>query len=151
MRVYLAGPMSGIPAFNVPAFDALAKTLRVWGYEVVSPAELDGPETRAAIVASRWGNHADLPPGETWGFYLSRDIRILADEGIEAVVVLPGWARSKGARLETFAAKAILGLPVYTYDWKTGLVPVPIVLLVREWLGLLWAEYTTMWKAWWPR
>lgn len=115
MKAYLSGPMSGIKSFNVPAFDAAAADLRAHGYEVVSPAELDGPEARAAIMASPHGSHADLPPGETWGFYLARDVRLLADDGIEVVFVLPDWAQSKGARLETFMAAALAGLPVYRY------------------------------------
>ena len=46
---------------------------------------------------------------------MSRDIRLLADDGIEAVVVLPEWEASKGARLEVFMANQILGLPIFQY------------------------------------
>ncbi len=134
MRLYIAGPMSGIPHFNIPAFDAMAAKLRALGHEVVSPAELDGPETRAAIYASKTGSHRDLPPGETWGFYLSRDVRLLADDGIEGVVVLPGWGKSKGARLETFVACALLDKPVYLLSGKQ-LLRHPVQGLVSWWLG----------------
>ena len=115
MRLYIAGPMTGIAGFNVPAFDELAAYLRGWGHDVVSPAELDGEETRAVIAAAPTGHHSELPPGETWGFYLSRDIRLLADDGIQGVVVLPGWESSRGARLEVFMASQILGLPIFRY------------------------------------
>jgi len=114
MKVYLAGPMTGIPQFNIPAFDALAGHLRNLGLEVVSPAELDSPTTRAAALAS-----PDGAPGtgsasdETWGDFLARDIKLIANNGIDAVVVLPGWESSKGARLETFFAAAICHLPVF--------------------------------------
>ena len=115
MRVYLSGGMSGVRHFNLEAFDELARTLRGRGFEVVSPAEMDGDEARAILMTSEHGSHSDLPPGETWGWYLARDIRLLADDGIEAVVVLPEWETSKGARLEVFMANQILGLPIFQY------------------------------------
>ena len=115
MRVYLAGPMSGYPKFNIPAFDAAAADLRELGHDVVSPAEVDGPVTRDVLLASTTGTHDDLPADEGWSFYLSRDFRILADEGIEAVVTLPLWATSRGARCEV-AVAAELGIPRIDYE-----------------------------------
>lgn len=41
MRVYLAGPMRGLPQFNFPAFDAGAATLEALGHEVFNPADRD--------------------------------------------------------------------------------------------------------------
>lgn len=140
MRVYVCGPMSGVPAFNVPAFDTTAQKLRDMGHSVVSPAELDGPETRAVLLASATGSHDDLPPGETWGFYLARDVQLLADDGIEAVVCLPGWEQSRGARLETFVASALLGMEVYTLTNRGHLVTVSTTALVRAWTGNMWDD-----------
>lgn len=138
MKVYIAGPMSGIPKFNIPAFDTAALLLREEGHVVVSPAELDGPETRETLLASATGAHADLPSGETWGFYLARDIRLIVDDGIEAVAVLDGWHKSRGAKLETFVAAAIRELPVYRY---TSLLypdpkPFPMAMLSSVWTGI---------------
>jgi len=107
MKVYIAGPMSGIPQFNVPAFDDAAMVLRKRGFEVVSPAEVDGPVSRALILASATGSHDDLPAEEPWSFYLARDFRILADDGIELIVTLPGWEKSRGARLEVMMGKEL--------------------------------------------
>ena len=39
MRVYLSGPMTGMPELNFPAFHAAAAFLRGHGYEVINPAE----------------------------------------------------------------------------------------------------------------
>ncbi len=115
MKVYLAGPMSGRPAFNIPLFDAAADMLRNFGHEVVSPAEVDGETTRAVLLQSEAGDHADLPPGDGgWAAYLSRDFLILADEGIEAIVTLPEWETSRGARLEVLMATE-LGIPRFDY------------------------------------
>lgn len=115
MRVYVAGPMSGRPAFNIPAFDAAANDLRALGHEVVSPAEVDGPVTREVLLQSESGSHADFPADESWSFYLARDFRILADSGIEAIVCLPGWEESKGARAEV-AVGAVLGIPHVDFE-----------------------------------
>ena len=52
VRVYIAGPMTGIPQYNFPEFDRVATLLRAMGYDVVSPAELDDPVDRAAALQS---------------------------------------------------------------------------------------------------
>lgn len=132
-RVYIAGPMTGIPQFNFPAFDAAALDLRKLGFDVVSPSELDDPEDREAALASpdgkmNGGHHMN----KTWGDFLARDVKLIADGGIEAVVVLPGWEQSRGARLETFVAAALCGLGVYTLEGE----PVSMAALVAGWAGI---------------
>lgn len=99
MKAYLAGPMSGIAQFNFPAFYQAAKFLRELGWDIVSPAELDallGIDKQA--LASAHGAHSDVT--STWGDLLARDVKLIADTGIEAIIFLPGWSRSRGARLE---------------------------------------------------
>ena len=122
MKVYVAGPMTGIPQFNFPAFDEAAKVLRDRGFDVTSPAELDDEVDRAAAMASPDGSALSYGKGvkKTWGEFLARDVKLLSDGGIEAVVVLPGWRKSRGARLETFVANAMNGKPVYCYTCVLG-------------------------------
>ncbi len=79
-RIYLAGPMTGLPEFNFPLFDAEAARLRSLGYDVVNPAEhgiIDGYE---------------------WADYMKLDIPQLIT--CDTVALLPGWHQSKGVRLE---------------------------------------------------
>lgn len=87
-RVYVSGPMTGLPDFNFPAFDAAALGLRAIGVGVENPAELKlDPQ-----AASR---HE----------YLRADLNALA--GCDAMALLPGWERSPGSRLEIENALAM--------------------------------------------
>jgi hypothetical protein len=98
-KVYLAGPMSGIPQFNFPAFFEAARRLRKGGFEVISPAEIDNEEDKDAALASSDGAPTG---GKSWGDFLARDVKLIADSGIEGIVFLPGWSMSRGAKLEAF-------------------------------------------------
>jgi len=74
---------------------------------------MDDPATQKAALASKDGAPGTgSANGETWGDFLARDVKLLADDGIDAVVVLDGWEKSRGARLETFVAY-LMGLPIY--------------------------------------
>ena len=86
-RVYISGPMSGLPDNNFPAFHAAAADLRGLGYEVVNPAEID-----AGVRADEVGTDA------FWRACMRADIKALCDCG--ALALLPGWERSKGAHIE---------------------------------------------------
>jgi hypothetical protein len=133
MKVYTAGPMTGIPQFNFPAFDAAAAELRAAGYEVISPAELDDPVDRAAALASPDGSALSYGTGvkKTWGEFLARDVRLLADDGVEAIFVLPGWEKSRGARLETFVG-FLCGIPILHLAGNK----VSMARLAMAWTGL---------------
>jgi len=94
--LYLSGPMTGIPAMNFPAFHAIAAQLRSEGYTVLNPAETDNGDT-----------------SKPWAYYIRKDIRMVCDA--DAIVVLPGWQNSKGARIEVACAEA-MGMPVLDTD-----------------------------------
>lgn len=98
---YLAAPMTGVPQFNFPALIAATTALRDNGYTITTPAELDSPDVQAAAMASATGDQADVNMIETWGNMLARDVKIITDE-MDGIVFLPGWEKSKGARLEAF-------------------------------------------------
>ena len=79
-RIYIAGPMTGLPEFNYPAFNRAATALRAKGYHVENPA--DNP----------------VPPCGTWKGYMRMAIAQLVT--CDTVVLLPGWRESKGAKVE---------------------------------------------------
>lgn len=97
-KFYLAGPMSGIPQFNYPMFIRVARELRRMGYDIVSPAEIDSDEDKADALSSKNGEFE--VGNKTWGDFLARDVKLLADGGITGIIFLPGWEHSSGAKLE---------------------------------------------------
>lgn len=103
--VYLSGPMTGIPQYNAPAFAAAAERYRGFGFEVLSPPELD----------------SDGPKDDTYENYLRRDLRLFLDGNVSRVYMLTGWESSKGATLEKHVAE-MLKIPVF--DAETG-EPIP--------------------------
>jgi|SRR5690606_8900214 hypothetical protein len=118
-KVYLAGPMSGYPEFNFPAFHAAAAKLRADGYFVFNPAERD-IERHNGIDISK-GNAAGCQElaAKEHGFSL-RDA--LADDTwwickeADAIAMLPGWEKSKGANAELALAKALGHEIIYLED-----------------------------------
>jgi hypothetical protein len=100
-KVYIAGPMSHIKNFNFPYFDRIAAKLRNAGYDVASPAELDDPEFRERVMAEHvTGYEKDLLGA--WGDCLARDVKLISDGGIEGIILLADWQKSRGAKLEAF-------------------------------------------------
>jgi hypothetical protein len=88
--------MSGLPALNHGAFAQATSRLRGLGLDVASPHE--------------------LPTGE-WTDCLRRDIRLLTE--CDALVLLPGWPKSKGATLELNIALQ-LQMDVFQYRELDG-------------------------------
>jgi hypothetical protein len=81
VKLYVAGPMSGLPDDNYPEFNRVTKILRDQGYFVINPAEaFDGDHTR--------------PRSD----YARVDIEALLT--VEGVVLLDGWGTSEGACTE---------------------------------------------------
>ncbi|WP_164886794.1 DUF4406 domain-containing protein [Piscinibacter defluvii] len=86
-RVYISGPMSGMPEHNFPAFNAEAARLRQLGYDVVNPVDVN-PD-----------------PGTPWKMCLRADLREMLT--CDTVALLPGWQISDGAHLELHVAHRV--------------------------------------------
>lgn len=111
MKIYLAGPMTGYPEFNFPAFFKYAKELKADGYYVFNPAQndLDNHGTLEACTQL----FKDDPMGAL-RLALGDDLKWITAEA-DAIAMMPGWERSYGARAEHATAVA-LGLKVMYLD-----------------------------------
>ncbi|SIR65551.1 protein of unknown function [Aeromonas sp. RU39B] len=88
-KVYISGPMSGLPDYNRPAFNEEAQRLQAIGHVPLNPAI--------------------LPDGLTQTEYMQLCMPMLMMA--EHVIMLPGWERSAGAFAE-HALAIKLGKPV---------------------------------------
>lgn len=88
MRIYIAGPMTGLPDFNYPVFREAESVLRALGYEVESPHHNGGGDT-----------------SQPWQWYMRAALRQMLS--CDGVALLPGWEMSSGATLEHFVARAL--------------------------------------------
>lgn len=91
MKIYVAGPMTGLPEFNYPAFRDAATRLRAMGAEVEDPSTNVNPT-----------------PDDYHGWLRAGIAQLIT---CDAVALLPGWETSGGARLEVIVG-ATLGLRV---------------------------------------
>jgi len=113
MKIYLAGPMRGVPEFNFPAFHEAANKLRSEGHYVFSPAERDNDKYGTDISKGNATGDESIAAKEH-GFSLREaleaDLSWICTHA-EAIAMLPGWEKSKGATAEHATAIA-LGLKV---------------------------------------
>ena len=83
-RVYISGPMTGIPEYNAPAFQKAYFDLQDADYFPVLPAP--------------------FVDGKQYTEYLRDDLKILLD--CDGIYMLAGWQESKGAKIEHMVAMA---------------------------------------------
>lgn len=93
--VYIAGPMTGLPDLNFPAFFAAEYAIGAVGFVVHNPARNPKPDP------------------ETWENYMR--LAIVKLMRCEICVLLPGWEQSKGAAMEFDIARK-LGMAIYTLE-----------------------------------
>lgn len=91
-KIYISGPMTGIPRLNFPLFNRTAVRLRNLRWEVVNPVEVNPDE------------------GAHWLDCIAADLAAM--KGCTAICMLPGWEASFGAQIEHLAAQK-LGLEIF--------------------------------------
>ena len=93
--VYLSGPMTGLPDYNRPAFIREARIQAGHGRTVLSPASIIGLDS--------W----------EWADWMREALKLQLEADV--VHMLPGWRKSRGARIERRLA-LILGQRVEGAD-----------------------------------
>lgn len=117
-RIYVAGPITGMPELNYPAFHEAAARLRAKGWHVENPAENPDPHVDASCH---------------WTAYMRMGLSQVAT--CHAIYLLPGWQKSKGASLEYMVAQQ-LGLQILVHDQQED--------VLQEWLRDLEQSAPTM-------
>lgn len=108
-HAYLAGPMSGIKFYNWPEFFRAAKLLREDDWVIENPAESDiinGVDPTLPLEEQD-ASREDL---------LREDFEIIVTK-CKALILLPGWRDSVGARAECLVAH-LSGLPIMQFTYS---------------------------------
>lgn len=106
IKIYISGPMTGLPNNNAEAFDEAERVLKEAGlYDPVNPAELDRQMKKELGGLNN--------PGDVYQFF-RRDFRALLD--CQAIYMLPGWEKSYGARVELLVARCMNLLTYHADD-----------------------------------
>ena len=97
-KLYVAGPISGLPDLNRMTFRNCTKRLRDLGYLVVNPHEIC------------FDLNADL-----WTQCMRRCISKLME--CDLIILLPGWQNSKGANMEVNLARQLGMMAIEVEDF----------------------------------
>lgn len=103
-EAYVAGPMSGLPEFNFPAFFAAQHELERRGWKVWNPADKDGEDE--AVTGTPNG---DAAAAIAKGFDFRKAFLWDCEKIIygDAILMLKNWERSPGARAEHAVAQFV--------------------------------------------
>ena len=99
MKVYIAGPISGIEDYNRPEFKRAEKLLKSLGFETIN---ITDPCYIGVIKG--------MTEPKRWVKYMIRDLEILLT--CDAIYFIRKWQESPGARIERIVAER-LGLFIF--------------------------------------
>jgi len=88
VTVYISGPVSNIENYNREAFQLAEDYLQSLGHFVINPTKEVQPDAK-----------------KTWIDYMRIDVGLLLRA--DAIYMLPGWQKSKGAKLEWKIAREL--------------------------------------------
>jgi len=85
MRIYISGPITGMQDLNRKAFLDAQRTLEQMGHIAINPFNIKN--------------------NGTWNDAMRNDIKALCD--CDAIYMLKGWSKSRGAKIELMIAKKL--------------------------------------------
>lgn len=117
MRIYLSGPMTGCPNLNRPAFDAAERRLTAQGHFVINPHDLTPIFGTAEELAESFKIFYAIEGKDNYVLKEELDRRasiarsvmdadLAAVRSCDAIYLLRGWEKSRGARKELAEALA---------------------------------------------
>lgn len=104
-KIYIAGPMSGLPEFNFPAFYEAEWALKELGYEVFNPANKEQEKTLDPEAFVTGDNVKAVAAGFDFRECYTWDVTKVIEA--DAIYMLPDWEQSPGARGEHAVAVAM--------------------------------------------
>jgi hypothetical protein len=92
-KIYIAGPMRGLPMLNFPEFFRAEALWRAAGWDVVNPAQMDQDNGQDPAL------NPDIEKnGIDFAEAMSRDLPAVAS--CDAIALMSGWEKSVGANTE---------------------------------------------------
>lgn len=104
-KIYIAGPMSGLPDFNFPAFFAAQAKLEADGWTVFNPAAKEQEAKLDPIAVATGDARAAIAKGFDFRECFTWDMEKVIEA--TAIFMLPGWVASPGATAEHAVAVAM--------------------------------------------
>lgn len=115
-NIYIAGPMTGYPRWNKAEFDRAESILALRGKTPINPFDINPIPDKESH---------DFSPEEyetLWRECMRKNVATIANSA-DGIVVLEGWEKSRGARVEVQLALS-LGIPVETLGyWRVKEMP----------------------------
>ena len=96
-RVYISGPMTGIPEYNFPEFEKAEAFLRAQGFEPVSPHRVK-PHQFTPAETAMLDIYGVTKERRDWLAYILVDLLELVT--CQRIYMLHNWRKSPGANIE---------------------------------------------------
>jgi hypothetical protein len=97
-KIYIAGPISGVPEGNKRGFQNMSNKLEERGIPYINPR-------------AKGFKEGDAPEGvDVWTYLMKASLTEMME--CDAIVLLDGWMESRGASIE-YRLALDLGMPVY--------------------------------------
>jgi hypothetical protein len=110
-RVYISGPIMFSPDRGRLAFAEAEDALESLGFDAVNPKSVDAC---ADGDCEKLENEVEKGMPHSWACFLKYDLIAMLE--CESILMLPGWERSHGARLEMNVAASVGMRVMYFID-----------------------------------